>query len=183
MAKVAADRYAEALFELAVEQNCVQELFEEVKAAEEILDRNPEFCMLLTHPKISKEEKHEVVEKTFRNRADDRLTGLLLVLVDKGRCAELRSVLDEFLAKVYEYLRIGKATVTSATELSDTQKKSIEQKLLSQTDYKSFEMTFLVDEALIGGMTIRIGDRIVDSSIRSKLSKMAASLSKLQLSV
>ena len=82
-----------------------------------------------------------------------------------------------------EYRKIGVASVVSATELSAEQKKRIEDKLLSQTKYESFEMQYSTDAFLIGGMVIRIGDRVVDASIKSKIERMAASLSKLQLSV
>ena len=54
---------------------------------------------------------------------------------------------------------------------------------MSQTQYESFEMQYSTDASLIGGMVIRIGDRVVDASIKSKIERMAASLSKLQLSV
>ena len=61
------------------------------------------------------------------------------------------------------------------------QKKKIEEKLLATTQYIQFEMHFDVDKSLIGGMVIRIGDRVVDSSIRTKLNQMTQTLSKVQL--
>ena len=82
-----------------------------------------------------------------------------------------------WLDKVREYRKIGVASVVSATELTEAQKSRIEEKLLSQTDYESFEMQYSVDASLIGGMKIRIGDRVVDASIQSKLARMAGSLS------
>jgi len=182
MAKLAADRYAEALFELAAEQDGIQEFAEQVKLAAQAFSENRDFLVLLTHPKITKEEKLAVIEKVFGGRFDDRLTGLLAVIVDKGRCAEIPAVFELFLDKVNEYLKIGKASVTSATELTAAQKKRIEEKLLSQTEYESFEITYETDPELIGGMIIRIRDRVVDASIRSKLSRMAGNLSKIQLS-
>lgn len=183
MAKLAADRYAEALFELAADENCVKELADEVKAAQAAFTDNPDFLVLLNHPQVTKEEKHSIVEKVFSGRADERLTGLLLVIVDKGRSNEIPAVFHIFLEKVYEYLKIGKASVTSAKELTAAQKKRIEEKLLSQTEYKSFEISYNTDASLIGGMVIRIGDRVVDASVKTKLSRMAGKLSKIQLSV
>ena len=72
--------------------------------------------------------------------------------------------------------------MTSATELSDQQKKDIEAKLLATTSYVEFRMKYAVDKSLIGGMVIRIGDRVVDSSVKTKLETMARELSKIQLS-
>lgn len=176
MAKLAADVYAEALFALAIEQNGVDEWTEQIKAAELAFSENPDFLRLLTHPKISREEKLSVVENVFGGRFDDALTGLLTVIVEKGRCGEIPAVFRNFLDKVREYRKIGTASVVSATELTDAQKRRIEEKLLSQTDYKSFEMQYFVDASLIGGMKIRIGDRVVDATVKSKLDRMAGSI-------
>ena len=71
--------------------------------------------------------------------------------------------------------------MTSATELTKKQKASLEKRLLETTSYQSFCINYSVDTGLIGGMVIRIGDRVVDSSIRTKLGNMARDLSKIQL--
>lgn len=183
MAKLAAEVYGEALFDLAVESGSIDALADQIKAAELAFSENPEFLELLTHPKITKEEKLSVVEAVFKGRMDDAVTGLLTVIVEKGRCSEIPAVFALFLEKVREYRKIGVASVVSATELTAEQKKRIEEKLLSQTKYESFEMKYDTDASLIGGMVIRIGDRVVDASIKSKIERMAASLSKIQLSV
>ena len=182
MAKLAAEVYGEALFDLAVESGGIDALADQIKAAELAFSENPEFLELLTHPKITKEEKLSVVEAVFKGRMDDAVTGLLTVIVEKGRCSEIPAVFADFLDKVREYRKIGVASVVSATELSEAQKKRIEAKLLSQTKYESFEMRYTVDASLIGGMVIRIGDRVVDASIKSKLARMAGNLSQIQLS-
>ena len=66
--------------------------------------------------------------------------------------------------------------------LKDAEKDAVEKRLLETTKYESFVMKYEVDPALIGGMKIQIGDRVVDSSIKTKLNNMAKSLSEIQLS-
>ena len=105
------------------------------------------------------------------------------MLVDKDHFGETNAVLQYFLDTVKEYKHIGTAYVTSAMELKDTQKTAIEKKLLETTDYVEFEMNYKTDAALIGGMVIRIGDRVVDSSVKQKLSQLTRELSKIQLKV
>ena len=68
-------------------------------------------------------------------------------------------------------------------ELNAVQKEKVEEKLLKTTHYEAFEMHYEVDESLIGGMVIRIGDRVVDSSVKQKLSQLTRELSKIQLKV
>lgn len=91
------------------------------------------------------------------------------------------TVLDYFIDCVKEYKNIGTAYVTSAMELSEAQKEAVEKRLLETTKYVKFEMHYAVDSALIGGMVIRIGDRVVDSSVRTKLNDLTRELSKIQL--
>ena len=86
------------------------------------------------------------------------------------------------MSRVWEEKKIGVACVTSAAALSDHQKKDIEARLLETTSYVKFRMEYSVDPALIGGMVIKIGDRVVDSSVKTKLENMAKELNKIQLS-
>ena len=109
------------------------------------------------------------------------MVGFLVLIVEKGRYNEIRQIFTYFLEQIKEFKRIGVAYVTSATPLTAEQQKKIEEKLLATTKYIQFEMHFDVDQSLIGGMVIRIGDRVVDSSIRTKLNQMTQTLSKVQL--
>ena len=83
---------------------------------------------------------------------------------------------------VKEYKKIGVVDVASAVELTDAQKEKLCEKLLATTDYATLEVNYRVDAALIGGLVVRIGDRVVDSSIRTKLSQMEKQLQRIQLS-
>ena len=89
--------------------------------------------------------------------------------------------MNYFVDEVKEYRKIGKCTVTVPMELSDEKKKAIENRLLETTEYKSLEISYEIDPSLIGGMQIRIGDRVVDSSVKTRLNDLAHSLSQIQL--
>lgn len=178
MAKLISKTYGEALFEVALEKNELDSVAEQVDLLSKAFAENPELIKLLSHPKISVEEKISVLENVFKGRFSDDIVGFLVIIVEKDRGSEIESILQLFQAKVREYKKIGVALVTSAVELSEEQKEKVEQKLLKQTVYEQFEIEYKVDSSLIGGMTIRIGDRVVDSSIRSKLDRMARHLRK-----
>ncbi len=93
----------------------------------------------------------------------------------------MEGIFNFFTAKVKEYKNIGVAYVTTPLELSDAKKKQVEERLLETTSYVSFEMHYDIDPTLIGGMVIRIGDRVVDSSIRTKLYHLSKEMSNVQL--
>lgn len=181
MAKLVSKTYGDALFELALEQNAMDELSEEVQAVSEALKENEELMKLMEHPKIVKEEKLQIMERIFKGRVSDTLTGFLELVVSKDRYSEIFAIFDLFMDHVREYKHIGVASVTTAAALTDKQKKAVEDRLLATTHYESFEMNYTVDTRLIGGMVIRIGDRVVDSSIKHKLELMSRDLMKIQL--
>ena len=93
------------------------------------------------------------------------------------------SVFTYFIDQVKEYKNIGTAYVTAPMPLTDSQKEQIRNKLQETTRYVEFEMHYDVDESLIGGVVIRIGDRVVDSSVKNKLQSLTRELSKIQLKV
>lgn len=181
MAKLVSKTYGDALFEVALEEERLDEYWEEVRAVKTAMDENPELFKLMNHPKIGKEEKIKIIEDIFTGKVSGELTGLLRMIVDKGHFEEADHIFDYFVGCVKEYKSIGTAYVSSALELSDAQKAAVEQRLLETTKYVKFEMHYAVDSALIGGMVIRIGDHVVDSSVRTKLYHLTRELSKIQL--
>ncbi|MGN0351548.1 MAG: ATP synthase F1 subunit delta [Roseburia sp.] len=181
MAKLVSKTYGDALFEIALEENKFDLFLEEVKAVKTAMEENPDLFKLMTHPKVVKEEKIKVVENIFEGKVSPELVGLIRMIVDKDHFDEIDSVFTYFIDQVKEYRNIGTAYVTSAVELSDAQKSAIEKRLLETTKYVTFEIHYNVDAAIIGGLVIRIGDRVVDSSIRTKLNKLTRELSKIQL--
>lgn len=176
MAKLVSKTYGEALFDLAQEENRLDDVNKEVQAVFDALKENSDFMRLLNHPKVTVEEKIKVVESVFKGRVSDTMTGFLVLVVEKGRNGQLPEILNYFSDKVREFKNIGVASVTSAVELDEKQKAAVEKKLLEVTKYVSFETKYEVDKSLIGGMVIRIGDRVVDSSIRTRIDNMAKTL-------
>ena len=181
MAKLVSKTYGDALFDAACEAGRMDELFEEVKALKEILETNQEFQDLMVNPKVMREEKETIIETTFKGRISDEIIALMQLMISKGRYGEIISVFEYFIGLVKEEKKIGIAFVTTAIELNESQREEIRRRLLETTHYESFEMNYAVDASLIGGMVIRIGDRVVDSSIRTKLYELSKSLRSIQV--
>ena len=181
MAKLVSKTYGDALFEVALEEDKLDQFLEEVKAVKAAVDENQDLFKLMSHPKVVKEEKIKVVEDIFSGKVSRELVGLIRMIVDKGHFEQIDSVFTYFIDEVKEYRNIGTAYVTSALELTDAQKSAIEKRLLETTKYVTFEMHYNVDAAIIGGLVIRIGDRVVDSSVRTKLADLTREISKIQL--
>ena len=181
MAKIVAKVYGDALFDLAMENGNLDQVESEIKVLTSTLQENTELITFLNHPKLPNEAKIKTIEEIFKGRFSDTTVGFLVIIVTKNRYNELNDIIHYFLDIVREYRKIGKATVTSAEELTEDQKRKIETKLLESTDYIDFIMDYKIDKSIIGGLIIRIGDRVVDSSIRSKIELMKKDLMQLQL--
>lgn len=183
MAKLISKTYGDALFDVAVEKDAVDSLSREAEAVVGIVNQNPEFMKLLRHPNITREEKLQVIEQVFAARFSGEMYGFLCVLVDKDRQGHIPEILDYFADRVKEYRRIGVVHITSALPLQADQKKKIEKKVLETSGYASLEPHYSVDKELIGGLVIRIGDRVVDSSVKSKLDRLTRELRAVQLTM
>ncbi|MCL2051399.1 MAG: ATP synthase F1 subunit delta [Lachnospiraceae bacterium] len=178
MAKLIAKTYGGALFELATEQGKASELMREFTSVCDVLKLYPDFHSLMNHPKILKEAKIEMLDNVFKGRVSAEMTGFLELLIVKDRFIDLNAIYDEFTAMVKDYLGIGTAFVTTAFLMNEIQKSQVKERLLSVTEFKEMEVNYDVDEKIIGGMVIRIGDRIVDSSIATNLSNLRKQLLK-----
>lgn len=182
MARLADKTYGQALFDLSLEENKIEVYAEEIKAVKDAFVLNPDLLTLLTHPQVPKEEKINVVTNSFKDFISDDVLGFLVIVVKAGRQALFMSIFDYFLKAVKLHKHIGQAYVTSALELTEIQKEAVKKRLLEITDNIEYEMHYSVDESLIGGLVIRIGDKVVDSSIRTKLDTISKGLMKIQIS-
>jgi len=181
MAKLVSQTYGEALVELANELDIASSMLEEIQSVRTILKDNPEFTKLMLHPGIAKQEKLQIVEKVFKGKVRDELTGLISIIVENERFKDIDSIFQYFIDKVKESQGIGVVYVTTPLELSDKEKSNIVARILETTDFKTVEMNYSIDKSLIGGMIIRIGDRYVDSSIRNRLDDLTKELLQIQL--
>ena len=174
--------YGTALYEAGLSSGNLSRLYEDVRFVQQCFRENPGLMSLLLHPRITREEKLETLSSVFSDRVSTEMMGLFSVVTEKDRQAELQGILETFLELTKEHLQIGICEVSTPNELNQAEKDRIEKKILSTTSYRSLEMHYHVEPELLGGMVIRLGDTVVDSSIRTKLQKMQRELTSIQLS-
>lgn len=181
MAKLVSKVYGDALFSLALEEDKLEALWKEAAIVRQTISDNPDFLSVICHPEMTQEKKLSVLDEVFKKELSEEMMGLLNVLVRKGRIGEILSVLDYFDEQVREYLKIGMVDVSTPLPLSDSQKEQIENKLLEVTKYETLCVDYHVEKDLLGGIVIRIGNQVLDNSIRSKINAMSRQLSKVKL--
>ena len=176
MAKQVSKTYGSALFEVAMENHTLDTTLEEVLFVRQTFLENEELGQLLLHPNIEKEEKIKVIETIYKGKVSDEITGLMTMLITKGHLKDFIPIFDYVIQAIKEEKGIGVAYISSAMELSGEQKEKIEQKLLETTKYQEIEGIYQVDQALIGGLVIRIQDTIVDSSLKTQIANLSKTL-------
>lgn len=180
MAKLVLRPYATALFEIAKEQDKTEEFADQVRVVIDTIEENDQYMELLLHPKVTQEEKIELINTVFNQKVADEIAGILNVILHKGRQNVLLDILKEFLMMVNEHLGILKATVTSAVELNEKQLRQIKVNIQKTTD-KEVDLHAVVDQSIIGGMIIRVGDNVVDASIAGRIQELKEGLTSLRL--
>lgn len=181
MAKLAAKVYGDALFDLAVEHQMTDQLFEEAGAVRESLLANKDLSQVMDHPGISRQEKMAMMEKILDGRVSKEMVGFLKIVLEKDRYQETEAMLDYFEARIKDYKKIGVVYISTPMKVNEIQKKQIEEKILATSSYETLECHYSVEPELMGGMVIRIKDRVVDSSLKTQLEHMSKDLLHLQI--
>lgn len=181
MAKLVSKTYGDAMFELALEEKKEDLFLKEANVFLKVLREEDELVKFMKHPKIVKEEKLKAGEAMFSKSFSKEFAGFLMLLIQKDRFEDAEKILEYFIGRMKEHKKIGVAYVSTAVDLSDAQKEKVKARLLETTDYETFEMNFAVDKELLGGMVIRIKDRVVDTSVKNKLRELSKQLSALQV--
>ncbi len=178
MAKLVAGTYSEALFDVAVETDKIDLFMEDLNGVVDSFNEHPEFFELLKTPQISIEEKKDIIENVFSGKINEEVLNFLKIVMDKKRGNEIAAITKAYEARVYKHKGIEKATVVSAVPISDENMKAITEKLETLTG-KSIEMTSKIDKTILGGVTVRIGDRVIDGSLKSRLEDVREDLARL----
>jgi F-type H+-transporting ATPase subunit delta len=168
--------YAEALFAAAERQSAVDATGDELSHfASDVLDPTPEIESFLASPVIGKKAKSAVLENALPGRVSDLVRGLLTVLARNGRLGLLRGVVAAYRQLLDARSGRVPVKITSAVELSETQKAAL---TVTLTDILKREpvLKVRVDPDLLGGMIVQVGDRVVDTSIRTRLQSLRTRL-------
>lgn len=180
MAELVVKRYATALFEQAHEDNAVAQYETEVNTIVEALKETPDFMAVLGNHKVTLEEKVTLIDNIFGDKVQGPIVGLMVLMVKKSREGYLVEVFENFLDMAKAARGIIKASVTSAVALNETQIEQIKAKLQAGTG-KVIELETIIDESIIAGLIIRVGDKVIDASVQGEMKTLKKQLSELRL--
>lgn len=160
-------RYAEAIYEIAESADKIKPIYENLNTLMELYKNDSEFKTFITHPLIENEEKKKVIGNIFKE-ADEETLNTMFYILDKNRIGNIRNIVAEYLKIYYEKNQILSVEATFAVEPSEIQKAKLIEKLTKKTG-KKIELTVKIDKSILGGGIIKIGDQVIDGSIRKEL--------------
>lgn len=160
--------YGTALFMLACEEREQELCSSALKKIKDAFLENPQYIQLLSSPSIPLEERLGIIEVAFSDVNPKYVLSYLKLMCEKGRIQYFIDSADEYQALLDASMHIAKARITSAVELTESEKKKLISKLES---LKKCEVhaEYFVDGALLGGLTVEIDGKIIDGSLRHRL--------------
>ncbi|KMY42961.1 ATP synthase F0F1 subunit delta [Bacillus sp. FJAT-27916] len=172
---LAAKRYANALFQIAKEENQIDRLETEIRTVKDVFETNGRFIEFLEHPKVSMENKKQAIAEAFAT-ASPSIQNLLMLLVERHRETIVPDLADEFILLVNEHTGIVDAKVYSVKPLSNAEQEGISKVFARKIGKQALRIENIVDSSLLGGIKIRIGNRIFDGTVQGKLDRLERSL-------
>jgi len=167
------ERYATALFELADEGKCLDDVAGDLKTLQAMYDESEDLRRLVTSPVMDRADQARAVDAIMERAQVNALTRKFVgLLASKRRLFAFSGIMGAFLEELARRRGEVTAEVTSARSLSDEQAVAVEAALRSAVGSK-VSVNHHVDPELIGGLVVRVGSRMVDSSLRTKLQKLS----------
>lgn len=172
---IIADRYAEALFALAQEDDQVDAYGEALADFDDLLTQTPELKQLLFHPVVKMADKKQVLAKLLTGKIPTPVMNFFYLLVDKKRetfVPQINAAYKELLNTLHK--TVVAEVVTSINLRKDTEK--ILKKQLENYLEQQVIMECRVDPTILGGVTVKVGDRLIDASLNTQLRELAQTL-------
>ena len=166
------ERYGSALYDLASKKKCIDSILNDFEVAEKVLKESSELRHVIKSPLVNSDEKLNILLKIFsKSNFHDLTTTFLKVLSDNKRISNLISIILQFKKINSEKRGDITADVTSADELSEDDKNNITNQLKNSLGQK-LSLNFDVDKDIIGGLIVRVGSKMIDTSILNKINKL-----------
>jgi len=167
-----ADRYASALYDLATDSKSVDPVLADLTLLQTMLNDHKDLQLIIESPLVASTNKLGILEKLLLNIRTSKLTLTFLKVLEKNkRFSNLYSIISQFI-NINSFNRGDVlADITSAEELNDEQRKNINEQL-KNTLGKKLSLNFIVDKKIIGGLVVKVGSKMIDTSLANKINKL-----------
>lgn len=171
-------RYAEALVNISAEKNMIEQFQKELGLVADMYSRHEELKNFLMNPANDIDARKDLLSSVFKGKIQDEVLSFLFLLLDKGRIKFLQGIYDEFVRLAEEKQNILSISIMTAAPLEDGKADSIAEKFRKLYNASSVRASVIIDKSLVGGVRVRIGDKLMDGSIKGRLKELQEILLK-----
>ena len=170
-----AKRYAVALFQIAKEQNLLDQIEEELRTVKEVFSNDTDLLGFLTHPKLTSDAKRDIISSAFSSLST-YVQNTLKLMVERHRSDMIAPMADEFIELANEEKSVADATVYTVRPLTEAETVAVSTSFAKKIGKKTLRITNITDSNLLGGIKLQIGNRIYDGSVSGKLDRLSKQL-------
>jgi F-type H+-transporting ATPase subunit delta len=164
-----AGRYAKSILDLATEKGQLEAVYADMKYLQAVCASSSDFVNLLRSPIIKADQKNSIINAVTKDKVSDLTQAFTVLIVKKGRESDLPKMANAFIEQYNALKGIHQVTLTTAVEVSEVLKKSIEEKVKAENKFATIELTTKTDDALIGGFVLEFNNNLLDASIARDL--------------
>lgn len=164
-------RYALALYEVAESKGKVDEYIQDLREICDLIKNNHDFYEVIRHPQINTRRKKQTFINIFKGKIDEELLSFLLILIEKDRILYLKEKLNEMEKIDLERKNTLRGTIKTAVPLLDHEFNKIKEIFEKRYD-KNIIFESEVDTKILGGVYVRIGNDVIDDTVKSKIDEM-----------
>jgi F-type H+-transporting ATPase subunit delta len=175
-----AKRYADALFSIAKDRNVIETVESDLQTVLTALDEHPQLKRILQHPAINADVKKQQVLEVFGQALSQVSLNFLQLLLDRRRENQLPFIFEEFVRLANDHRGQVKAHVETAVPMSEDELKVLGEKLGAACG-KKLDLTSSVNSELIAGARLKVGDRVIDASVKGQLDRFSQNLKRNQV--
>ncbi len=170
--------YAEAMMSVAESQNLLDKFNDNCNTVLQVLNDSADLQQFVDSPIVKATDKKAVIQKVFGESVDPMMLNMIMVLVDRGRIAFLPGVCQQYQVMLRKLRGDVLAEVTTAVTLTEAQTSSIKDRVKAMTGANNVDIMAKIEPTIVGGVIIKVGSQIIDSSLRSQLRLIGMSLAR-----
>ena len=175
---VLANKIGYSLFEVAKENNSLEQVSYELNEVARVINENSDFVTLMNNPNIEKIKKINLIDASFSG-VNKYVVNVVKILAGNLQISLINFVLEQFTELFNRYSNSVVVKVESASPLTDVQLENLKEKLKNELQLEKVELNNFVDESLLGGFKLTYNNKVVDASIKAKLSAIKAKISTI----
>jgi len=168
-----ATRYAKSLIDLSIERGELEQVFADMQLLQQICKGNPDFVNLLRSPVVNADTKTKIVKAVTTGKISELTDSFMTLLIRKARESNLPEISSAFIDQYKQHKDIHTVRLTTAVAITDAVRNAILQQVRKASGHDKIELEEKVNEDIIGGFVLQIGDKLVDASISYDLKEIA----------